>query len=211
MAIAHKSAVLLLLSLIVVLLLLSGCGSSAPDPQPTPAPLSAVNVNLVFVVSEDLAYQAPGDINFRTANLTSQGLQRSLLTATFLKQQVLGARSHRHLRRRTDDPLANRQQVSLHGVTVDGSAVRHAQPDHPVQHLSGHKSLHRQQLSADASYSSESVPSEAAPPFLPCTNCESLDFNHRSGDNETLVSGIVKANVAGFLHSRRHGRPSAVC
>ena len=93
MAIAHKSAVLLLLSLIVVLLLLSGCGSSAPDPQPTPAPLSAANVNLIFVVSEDLAYQAPGDINFRTANLTSQGLQRSLLTATFLKQQVLGARN----------------------------------------------------------------------------------------------------------------------
>ncbi|MCX5977230.1 MAG: DUF3089 domain-containing protein, partial [Coprothermobacterota bacterium] len=54
------------------------------------APLGADNLNLIFVVSPDLAYSAPGDINPDTANLTSQGLQRSLLMATYLKQQVLG-------------------------------------------------------------------------------------------------------------------------
>src|ERR1022692_1352335 len=69
-----------------------GCGGSATAP-PTPAPLSAGNLNLIFVVSEDLAYQASGDVNPKTANLTNQGLQRSLLMATFLQQQVLGTQN----------------------------------------------------------------------------------------------------------------------
>jgi len=45
---------------------------------------------LIFVVSEDLNYNAPGDVSASTANLTSHGLQRSLLTAPFLQQNVLG-------------------------------------------------------------------------------------------------------------------------
>ena len=66
----------------------SQCNSAA-----NPAPLSAGNLNLIFVVSEDLAYQAPGDINPGTANLTNQGLQRSLRMATFLRQHVLGRKN----------------------------------------------------------------------------------------------------------------------
>src|SRR5580704_7643452 len=75
-----------------VLVLLAGCGSSTrPDPPPpTPVPLSASNLNLIFVASEDLQYQAGGDVNQTTANLTNRGLQRTLKMATFLKQQVLG-------------------------------------------------------------------------------------------------------------------------
>ncbi len=199
MAIAHKSAVLLLLSLIVVLLLLSGCGSSAPDPQPTPAPLSAANVNLIFVVSEDLAYQAPGDINFRTANLTSQGLQRSLLTATFLKQQVLGARNATAIY--AVEPMTHLQTASKYPDVVSLWTVQQFAMLNQITLSSTYQGISPYTANSyplNASYSSESVPSEAAPPFLPCTNCESLDFNDRSGDNETLVSGIVKANVAGF-------------
>jgi hypothetical protein len=84
------------LSLAAVFLLLSsflGCGGvgngSTPAPL-TPAPLTAANINLIFVVSEDLSYQAAGDISPSTANLTNQGLQRSLLMAPFLQQDVLG-------------------------------------------------------------------------------------------------------------------------
>jgi hypothetical protein len=47
-------------------------------------------MNLIFVVSEDLAFQAPGDINPETANLTSRGLQRALRMGTFLQREVLG-------------------------------------------------------------------------------------------------------------------------
>ncbi|MFZ0889145.1 MAG: hypothetical protein WA005_11880, partial [Candidatus Binataceae bacterium] len=75
------------LFLVLALTLLAGCGgSSGPNATapPTPAPLSAGNLNLIFVVSEDLAYQAPGDVNPSTANLTDRGLQRSLRMATFL-------------------------------------------------------------------------------------------------------------------------------
>ena len=56
-----------------------------------PPALSGANVNLIFVVSEDLAYQAPGDVSPTTGNLTSQGLARSLSMGTFLKTNVLGS------------------------------------------------------------------------------------------------------------------------
>jgi hypothetical protein len=87
-----KVTVVPLVFVIFALTLLAGCGgSAAPDPPapPAPAPLSAGNLNLIFVVSEDLAYHALGDINPRTANLTDQGLQQSLRMASFLQQDVL--------------------------------------------------------------------------------------------------------------------------
>jgi len=82
----------LFLSLLAVLILLCpACGSNIViTPPPSQPALSADNVNLIFVVSEDLAYQAPGDINPVTANLTNQGLNRSLLMGQFLQKQVLG-------------------------------------------------------------------------------------------------------------------------
>lgn len=75
----------------IALTLLTGCGSSIPNAaQPNPAPLNTANINPIFVVSEDAAYHASGDVNPVTANLTNSGLQRSLLMGTFLKQSVLG-------------------------------------------------------------------------------------------------------------------------
>ena len=73
--------------MILALTLLAGSGP--PGSNPTAA-LSADNINLIFVVSPDLAYQIPGDVNPDTANLTNQGLQRSLLMATYLKKHLLG-------------------------------------------------------------------------------------------------------------------------
>src|ERR1017187_7166292 len=69
-----------------------GCGGNGRSTSPVSAtpPLSAANTNLIFVVSEDLNYNAAGDVSASTANLTSQGLQRSLLMAPFLQQNVLG-------------------------------------------------------------------------------------------------------------------------
>ena len=81
-----------------------------------PVPLSAANLNLIFVVSGDLAYQAAGDVNPQTANLTNQGLNRSLLMATLPATERAGVgECDRHLRARTDDPFANHEQLPRHG------------------------------------------------------------------------------------------------
>jgi len=66
---------------------LSGCAGYSSNADVS---LSTDNINLIFVVSSDLAYNADGDISPVTANLTNQGLQRSLLMATYLKENVLG-------------------------------------------------------------------------------------------------------------------------
>jgi hypothetical protein len=94
-AMVNRSTVALLFFGLLMLVLFAGCGGTPqPDPPtppaPAPAPLSASNLNLIFVVSEDLAYATPGDVNRRTANLTDRGLQRTVLLASFLKTNVLG-------------------------------------------------------------------------------------------------------------------------
>ena len=65
--------------LVITLMLLAGCGGGSDSNPGAIAPLNAGNINLIFVATPDLANHAPGDINPDTANLTSQGLQRSLL------------------------------------------------------------------------------------------------------------------------------------
>ena len=75
------------------MMLLCGCGASNHQgnlPASNPAPLSAANVDLIFVVSDDLLYQGIGNVNADTANLTAQGLQRTLLLAPYLQQTILG-------------------------------------------------------------------------------------------------------------------------
>ena len=69
-------ACLLSLASISALALLAGCGSPSGTTS-VPASPSAANLNLKFVASEDPAYP-PGDISTSTANLTDQGLQRTL-------------------------------------------------------------------------------------------------------------------------------------
>ena len=70
------------------IVLLAGCSSSSDTPI-----LSEKDLNLVFVTSPDLAYHAAGDVDENTANLTSQGLNRSLMLATYLQKQVLGGKN----------------------------------------------------------------------------------------------------------------------
>ena len=75
------------------MMLLCGCGASNNQgnlPTNNSDPLPPRNVNLIFVVSPDLQYQASGDLDPKTANLTAQGLQRTLLLAPYLQQKVLG-------------------------------------------------------------------------------------------------------------------------
>jgi hypothetical protein len=185
--------------LIFAVMLLTGCGgsSSSNAPVSNPAPLNAGSVNLIFVVSPDLAYQASGDVSPSTANLTNQGLQRSLLMAPFLQQQVLGAQNvtniyalepMTHLQTAKNYPdlvglesieqFAMLNQISL----SDGISVPVTAYSYPIL----------------TSYSSAAVPPGVAQPVFACAACQGIDFNDKNGDNEALLSGIVKANVPGF-------------
>jgi hypothetical protein len=177
---------------------LSGCGSNA---SANTSPLSAKNINLIFVVSPDLAYNAPGDINPDTANLTSQGLQRSLLMATYVKQQVLGGRNVNriyalapvtHLQTANKYPdmaaigyiqqFAMLNQIALTGLGGYGSSLN-THYSYPIT----------------ASYAPGSIPNGAATPLVPCPTCQGLDFNDTAGDNEALAGGILDNDVPGFF------------
>ena len=42
------------------------------------------------------------------------------------------------------------------------------------------------------------LPSGVATPIASCPNCQGLDFADQGGDNESLVTGIIAADVPGF-------------
>jgi len=192
--------------------MITGCGGSAGSSRRstsnggtgtgtgTTAPLSLSNINLIFVVSEDLAYQASGDVNPSTANLTNQGLQRSLLMAPFLQQQVLGTKnatgiyvlqpmSHLQTANNYPDivaPETVQQFALLNQITLSTASSGYSNPytanSYPI----------------NASYASGFLPSGVAMPTQFCASCQGFDFNDQGGANEALVRGMIQANVPGF-------------
>ena len=195
----QRTPVLLLFSM-CVLAVFAGCGGSSFSPRSSepanPAPLSSGNLNLIFVSSEDLAYQASGDMNPSTANLTDQGLQRSLLMAGFLQQKVLGMQNvsqiyalepMTHLQTANNYPdmvgLETIQQFAMLNQTTLFSGTWYTGQSYPI----------------NASYADVPVmPDGVVRPAKFCPNCQGLDFTDQDGDNEALVASIVKANVPGF-------------
>jgi len=178
------------LFVILALTLLVGCASSSGSN--TTAALSADNINLIFVVSPDLAYHAPGDINPNTANLTNQGLQRSLLMATYLKKQVLGTKNvtriyvlepMTHLQTANNYPdmaaIGYIQQFALlNQITVQGTTAN----SYPL----------------NAAYAPGDVPGGVVEPNPYIPDTRGLAFNDASGNNIALVTRIINANVPGF-------------
>ena len=171
------------LLLILALTLLAGCGG-APDP--------ADNVNLIFVVSPDLANDPLGDINPVTANLSNQGLQRSLLMATYLKQQLLGTNNVNGIY--TLEPMTHLQTVNnypdmaaigfiqqfalLNQVTILGTTGN----SYPLY----------------AAYALGDVPAGVALPSPYTPVAQGLAFTDASGNNVALVTRIINAHVPGF-------------
>ncbi len=174
------------------------------SPHPD-SPLSANNLNLIFVVSQDLAHNAPGDIHRQTANLTSRGLQRSLMMASFLKQNVLGGENvngifalepttHLQTEHQYPDmvPLETMQQFSV---------LNQVELSHP-----GDTPVPAHSFPVNMSYPSDDVPENVAHPFMMCSSsmglphsCAGLDFRDPSGANEALLGDLVKANSSGFF------------
>jgi len=174
-------------------------GCSATQPPLTPPPLSAANINLIFVVSEDLAYQASGDVNPSTATLTNQGLQRSLLMATFLQQDVLGMMNVSGIY--ALEPMTHLQTTSNYPDIVALETIQQFALLNQItlsSDLVGGTPYTGNNYPINASYASGPLPSGVAAPATFCPTCQGLDFNDENGDNEALVTGIVQANVPGF-------------
>lgn len=175
---------------VVLILSLSGCGGGGSSA--TPSPLNADNINLIFVVTPDLANDPLGDISPATANLNNQGLQRSLLMAAYLKQQVLGTKNVNsisalepmtHLQTGNKYPdmaaigfiqqFALLNQYTLLGTTANSFPIH-------------------------TSYGPGSVPMGVFDPKTYPANCRGLAFDDASGDNIALVTDIINAKVPGF-------------
>ncbi len=196
----NRSAPVFLFFALLTLVVLAGCGGSAqPDPPtpPAPTPLSASNLNLIFVVSEDLAYAAPGDLNPRTANLTDRGLQRSLLLASFLKTNVLGNTNVSGIY--ALEPMTHLQTSAHYPDMVALETMQQfAAMNQVTLSYPGQQAITAYSYPINASYSSAPVPDGVAPPLVSCSDCQGLDFRDMDGDNEALVDNLIKATAPGF-------------
>ncbi len=179
---------------------LAGCKSPAAGPAPAagnfnPGPLNAASLNLIFVVSGDLSYQSYGDVNPNTANLTSQGLQRSLLMATFLRQQILGGRNVTLIA--TLEPLTHLQTANNYPDMAAPETIEQFA-------LLNQVTLSTIYPGYGSPYTAYSYPLNAsfapagASPSQYCTSCQGLDFSDQGGDNESLINHIFEAKMPGF-------------
>ncbi len=157
-------------------------------------------MNLIFVVSEDLAYQGSGDVSPTTANLTDQGLQRSLLMATYLQQRVLGNENVTGVY--ALEPMTHPQTVNNYPDLVAAESVQQFAMLNQItvsNSLQGWLPLPANSFPLNASYARGIIaPVGVAEPATLCPACQGLDFRDTGNDNETLVSGVIAANVPGF-------------
>jgi hypothetical protein len=158
-----------------------------PQQQQPQQPQSG-QVYLIFVVSEDLAYQSSGDVNAYTANLTSQGLERSLLTAAFL-HQLVGASSVNGIYALT--PMSHLQTANSYPDLAAAETVEQFAALTPTTMSTIYPGY-------GSPLTIGGYPINASPPSNSCANCQGLDFADQGGDNEALVNGILAANAAGL-------------
>ncbi|HEX7395323.1 MAG TPA: hypothetical protein VF313_10385 [Anaerolineaceae bacterium] len=195
--------------LMLALTLLAGCASSSGSSQNSA--LSADNINLIFVVSPDLLYNTPGDIQPDTANLTSQGLNRSLQMATYLKQQVLGGNNVTAIYALA--PMTHLQTTPTYSDIPDMTAIGFIQQFALLNQITltvkptpTYTSYTANNYTINTSYASaESLPLGVPPPtslmgdaLTYCPTCKGLDFKNAINNNDTLVSSIINKNIPGF-------------
>ena len=184
------------------LTLIVGCGAASNPVVPvpaTPAPLASGNINLIFVVSDDLEYSGSGDVNADTANLTSQGLQRSLLMAPYLQQTVLGNQNVTGiyaLEPMTHPQTANNYPDMAALETIEQFALLN-QFSEPNE-IDGLSQFIGNSYPLNASYPLAPIPSGVASPLLFCYACQGLDFKDSGDGNEGVAIGIAGGGSPGF-------------
>lgn len=181
--------------LALLLAFLAGCATTT---QPSPAALDPANLNLVFLVSEDLAYNATGDVNPNTANLTNQGLQRSLVMGSFLKEIVLGSGALNAIY--ALEPMTHLQTSNNYPDIVALETIEQfAMLNQFTIQQQGYPTATAFSYPIYSSYMQGAVPAPSlvAPPVFNCAVCQGLDFSDTIGDNEALLHNILSANVPG--------------
>ena len=176
---------------------LSGCGGDSSNADVS---LSTDNINLIFVVSSDLAYNADGDISPVTANLTNQGLQRSLLMATYLKENVLGNENVTSIYALA--PITHLQTANNYpDMNAIGSIQQFAllnQHTVSIPPEDGYSSYTAYSYPIKAAYAEGSVPDGVMAPKDYCPDCAGLDFNDTSDNNIDIATGIIDEDIPGF-------------
>ncbi|MEE9914080.1 MAG: hypothetical protein K4571_20395 [Deltaproteobacteria bacterium] len=181
-----------LLFLVLALTLLAGCKGGSDSNTITFAPLSADNLNLIFVVSPDLAHNAAGDIHPDTANLTNQGLQRSLLMATFLKRHLLGTKNVTGIY-----ALAPMTHLQTANNYPDMAAIGYIQPFALLNQITmGDTTANSYPI--NTAYAPGDVPGGVVEPSPYITGAQGLAFNDLHGNNIALATRIINASVVGF-------------
>jgi hypothetical protein len=191
------------------LMLLAGCGGAAQPapipPAPVPSALSADNLNLIFVTPEDLSYNASGDVNLETGNLTNRGLQRALKMATFLQQKVLGGQNVSGIYALI--PMTHLQTVNQYPdmaglVTMEQFAML----NRTTLSIPNAAPVPANSYPLNVSYSATPLPDNVDTPLINCPeisaggpySCQGLDYRDLDGDNEALVSALIQENEPGF-------------
>ncbi len=187
------------LVLALTMTLLTGCGSDSAST--VAGALSPNDINLIFVVTPDLTNNASGDVNPATANLSSQGLNRSLQMASYLKQQVLGGQNvtriyalqpMSHLQTANNYPnMAAIGYIQQFAMLNQVSLTAQGGYNSPLYTANSYP-LNTSYLSA------ATVPSGVATPFVLCPTCQGLDFNNAGKANDILLAEVIKMNIPGF-------------
>ncbi len=183
------------LLLFLTTMLLAGCGDGSGSN--TAAPLSTDHINLLFVTSPDLAYHTPGDVDPDTANLTGQGLRRSLMLATYLKDQVLGGENVDKIY--TISPMSHPQTANGYpDMAAIGFIQQFALLNQTTLPVNATDTYTANTFPINASYTSSGVPVGVAEPANYCPDCTGLDFNNVNERNNALVSGIIDGRTPGY-------------
>ncbi len=169
---------------------IAGCAGGS---SPTPAPLSTGNINLIFVVTPDLANDPLGDINPVTANLDDQGLQRSLLMGAYLRQQVLGTRNVTRIS--VLEPMTHLQTVNNY---PDMAAIEFIQQFALLNQITLLGTTANSYPLAASYGGPADVPGGVVMPGSYPADCQGLVFNDAGGNNVALVTRIIDANIPGF-------------
>jgi hypothetical protein len=202
----RSPAVLLVCCTALGITFLNGCGgSSSPIPTPTPSPLSASNLNLVFVATEDLSHQATGDMNLRTGMLNNRGLERALMMASFLQQNVLGGSNVSGIYALV--PMTHLQTAYNYPDMAGLETMEQfAMLNRTTLAIPGASAVTANSYPLNVSYSSAPLPEGVHDPLINCPvlgtsgayRCQGLDYRDSNGDNEALAGAIIQSGTPGF-------------